>query len=138
MDGCILRGASAGEGNMNVLQADAFNVVSGHAGDLDAALAVHSGGDDVGDGNVAQDAVGGVGGAVAAAQGDVDRIIPNVHHGDVVDADVFHDAAVHFLQSQPFATAKGAVGHGDVAKTAGGFGAEFDPARSAAMGPHGA
>ena len=48
--------------------------------------------------------------------------------GNVVDGDVFHDAAIHFLQSQSAAAAKGAIRDGNVSEAAIGLGAKFDAA----------
>src|SRR5208283_5001845 len=75
---------------------------------------------------------------VAFAHGDVNRIARHVHHGNVVNGDVFQNAAVHFLEGQPFAVAKRAIGDGAIAEAAAGFRAEFDAPISAATRLHGA
>ena len=74
--------------------------------------------------------------AVALAGGDVNRIVRHVHHGEIIDGDVFHDAAVHLFERQAAATAESAVGHGAVAETAARLGAEFDAAVVVPAGFH--
>jgi len=65
---------------------------------------------------------------VAFAECDVNRIRRNIHHGNITDDDIFHDAAVHFFKRQAAAAAEGAIGHRDVAETAVGLRAELDAA----------
>src|SRR5262249_28968825 len=56
-----------------------------------------------------------------------DRAVGDIAHGDVADADVFQQCAVHGLERQPPAGIEDAVGDGDVFESAVGFGAKLDP-----------
>src|SRR5215469_2526613 len=122
----FIGGASAIEYHTDVVQTHSFNVMARIAGDLDAALLVDPRGNDIGNSDVPDDAVCRVRTAVAVAKGDVNRIVEDVHHGDVIDGNVFENATVDFLERQSVAMAEGAIGNSDVAKAAIGLGAEFN------------
>src|SRR5579884_1575411 len=111
----------------DVVQPHAVNRLVRQAGDFDSGHRTDAVHDNVGNENVPHPAGRGqVGRAVAFTGGEVNAVSGRVHHGQVVDGDVFHEAAVHFLERQATTSAKGAVGDGAIAKAAAGFGAEFD------------
>ena len=60
----------------------------------------------------------------------------HVRHGEIVNGDVFQNAAVHFFQAQAAATAEGAVRHRAVAEAAAGLRTELDAAITVSRGLH--
>ena len=109
----------------------------GDAGDETAEARIDVAGNDVADGDAADDADGrlAVAAAAAVAETQEDRRVRNVAQREIRDGDILEYAAVDGLEREAAAVFEHAVGNRDVPEAAEGFGAELDASgRTAAMG----
>jgi len=129
LNGGVLLRAAALVKDKDIAEAEVFDRVAGNAGD-DRGLARGTVGDDnVSNFDATQLADGrAFRGAQAAAETNEKGDIYEITHGDIGDSDVFKEAAIHRFEGDAVTGFNHAIGDGDVAKAAVGFGAEFDAA----------
>lgn len=114
----------------DIAQRDVAEWLTRHTSSDDAGKGIYIVGNDIADHDVTTGRNGGalLRTTVSATGGDVDRVVVNMVHGDVVYHDILHQSLIYFLESQAAAIHKGTVAQRDILVSAIRFRAELEAA----------